>query len=114
MRESEAIETFGKDNVLIGYEELKTTGKGLALDLEGFAKVIVHRNGNILGAHIVGKCASVLVQEVATLMAMKAKYHAVFEGYHIHPSLSEVVAWAFANLMGVDEYHKVTKAKVGK
>jgi dihydrolipoamide dehydrogenase len=72
MREEEAVEKFWKENVLIGYEEMRTTGKGLALNLDGFAKVIVHRNGDILGAHIVGKCASILIQEVATLMAVKA------------------------------------------
>lgn len=107
MREEEAIKKFGKENVLVGYEEMKTTGKGLALNLDGFAKVIVHKNGEILGAHIVGKCASILIQEVATLMALKAKYHAIFEGYHIHPALSEVVAWAYGNLMSVDSYHRM-------
>ena len=107
MKEEEAIKKFGKENVLVGYEEMKTTGKGLALDLNGFAKVLVHKNGEILGAHIVGRCASVIIQEVATLMALKAKYHAIFEGYHIHPALSEVVAWAFGNLMSVDQYRRM-------
>ena len=107
MKEEEAIKKFGKENVLVGYEEMKTTGKGLALDLNGFAKVLVHKNGEILGAHIVGRCASVIIQEVATLMALKAKYHAIFEGYHIHPALSEVVAWAFGNLMSADQYRRM-------
>lgn len=106
MKESEAVERFGKDNVLIGYEELRSTGKGLAMNADGFAKVIVHRDGRILGAHIVGKSASILVQEVATLMAIGASYHAAIHALHIHPALSEVVSWAFGNLMSVEEYRK--------
>ncbi|NOY11596.1 MAG: FAD-dependent oxidoreductase, partial [Archaeoglobi archaeon] len=106
LREDEAVERFGKDNVLIGYEELRSTGKGLAMNADGFAKVIVHRDGRILGAHIVGKSASILVQEVATLMAIGASYHAALHALHIHPALSEVVSWAFGNLMSVEEYRK--------
>ncbi|AIY89438.1 dihydrolipoyl dehydrogenase [Geoglobus acetivorans] len=108
MAEKEAVERFGRENILIGFEELKTTGKGLAMNSKGFAKVIVHgETGKILGGHIAGKSASVLVQEIATLMALDATYHAALHALHIHPSLSEVVSWAFGNLMSVDEYHRM-------
>ncbi|WP_457591262.1 dihydrolipoyl dehydrogenase [Geoglobus sp.] len=110
MREKEAVEAYGERSILIGFEELRSTGKGLATNADGFAKVIVHRDGRILGAHIVGKCASVLVQEVATLMAMKANYHSVLHALHIHPALSEVVSWAFGNLMSVGEYRRTIRS----
>lgn len=107
--EREAVERYGKENILIGFEEMRSPAKGLALNLSGFAKIIVHKDGRILGAHIVGKSASILIQEIVTLMSLKAHFHAIHHSLHIHPALSEVVSWAFSNLMSVDEYHKLVR-----
>ncbi len=106
LKEKEAIEKFGKENVLIGYERYENTGKGIAMNEKGFVKVIVSRKGEILGAHIAGKFASVLIQEVVNLMKLGAGYDAVLEAMHIHPALSEAVQWAFSNLMSPEEYHR--------
>ncbi len=108
MKEEEAVRKHGKENILIGFEEMKSTGKGQGLNLSGFAKIIVHReSGKILGAHIVGKAASILIQEVTTVMSLNAPYHSILQAIHIHPALGEVVSWACGNLMRVDEYHKM-------
>ena len=112
MREEEAVKKYGKENILIGFEEMGSTGKGQGLNAEGFAKVIVHRESErVLGAHIVGQAASVLIQEIATVMSLNAPYHSILHAIHIHPALSEVVSWACGNLMGVDQYHKMIEKR---
>ncbi len=108
LREDQAIEKYGKENVLIGFEEMKSTGKGQGLNAKGFAKIIINRETErIIGAHIVGKAASLLIQEVATVMALNAPFYSILHAIHIHPSLSEVVSWACGNLMSVDDYNKM-------
>ncbi len=107
LKEAEAVERYSRENVLIGYERYKTTGKGLAMNAKGFVKVIVRRDGRILGAHIAGKYASVMIQEIVNLMVAGAGVSVMLEAMHIHPSLSEAVMWAFGNLMGVEEYHRM-------
>jgi mycothione reductase len=73
------------------------TARGQAMKTEGFVKVIVAPDGEILGCHILGPEASNLVEEV--VVAMKAGSGTVAdirESVHIHPALSEVVQRAFS------------------
>ena len=63
----------------------------------GFVKVIIDLEGEILGCHIIGPDASTLIQEV--VVAMKAGSGTVQDirnSVHIHPALSEVVQRAFS------------------
>jgi mycothione reductase len=70
LREEEAIEKYGKHNVLIGFYRYEDTAKGEAMARKDeFVKVIVTQGtGKILGAHIIGAQASVLIQEIVNLM----------------------------------------------
>ena len=73
------------------------TARGSAMHADGFVKVIIDPDGEILGCHIIGPEASDLIQEV--VVAMKAgsgTVHDIRESVHIHPALSEVVQRAFA------------------
>jgi dihydrolipoamide dehydrogenase len=108
MREAEAIEEFGKEDVIIGFQRYQDTAKGVAMALKDFfVKVIVHRKTmEILGAHIIGPFASVLLQEIINLMyTPERSIVPIFQGMHIHPALNEVVERAAGNLMPVDHYH---------
>lgn len=108
LREKEAIEQFGKENILIGMQKYQDTAKGEAMDLEDyFVKVIVEMHTNkILGAHIIGPQASVLIQEIINLMYTEDRSaRPLIDGMHIHPALSEVVYRAFSGLIPVDDYH---------
>lgn len=108
MREKEAIKKLGKERVLIGFSRYEDTARGEAMGVKDyFVKVIVDReSGVILGAHIIGPHASILIQELVTLMYSRdPTYMAISTGMHIHPALSEVVERAFWNLMPVDHYH---------
>jgi dihydrolipoamide dehydrogenase len=74
-----------------------------------FAKVIVE-NGTmkILGAHIIGPYASVLIQEIINLMyTPEQSAKPIIQGMHIHPALNEVVEKAFQSLMPPEMYHHV-------
>src|SRR4030042_524758 len=53
-------------DILIGKSSYSSTARGIAMmEQQGFAKVILDRqNGRILGFHIIGPYASILIQEV--------------------------------------------------
>jgi len=79
------------------------TGMGHALeDRDGFVKFLADKiKGRILGCHIIGTDASILIHEV--LVAMRAEDNGgaidnITRTVHIHPALSEVVARAAAGI----------------
>ena len=86
---------------LVGMALYKDTAMGAALGYpEGFVKVIVEQQtGKILGAHIIGPEASILIQEITNAMlSEKGDFGPIARGMHIHPALNEVVQNAFGNL----------------
>ena len=98
MKEAEAKEKY---DILVGYQKYENTAKGSAMHVKDyFVKVIVEKDTlRILGAHIIGPYASILIQEIINLMYTHDQSAApIFKGMHIHPSLSEVVERAFFSL----------------
>lgn len=65
----------------------------------GFAKLIVENESErILGCHIIGPDAAILIHEVVVAMnATGCNADLVRKGIHIHPSLSELVGTLFDN-----------------
>jgi len=116
LRENEAVEKYGKDNILIGFYKYADTAKGEAMALKNeFVKVIIKRDTEqIIGAHIIGPEASVLIQEVINLMYTEHQSLApLIQAMHIHPALSEVVERAFHSFMTPDQYHHFLKEHSG-
>jgi len=110
LREKEAIERYGEDNVLIGMYRYEDTAKGEAMDVKDyFVKVIVEKETmKIPGAHIIGPYASVLIQEIINLMyTPEQSAEPIIKGMHIHPALNEVVQRAFHSLMAPVQYHQL-------
>jgi len=110
LREIEAIEKFGKNQVLIGFQRYQDTAKGEAMDVKDyFVKVIVEKGSlRILGAHIIGPYASILIQEIINLMyTPKQSAEPIINGMHIHPALNEVVERAFNSIMSPEQYHHI-------
>ncbi|MDO8726754.1 MAG: dihydrolipoyl dehydrogenase [Candidatus Methanoperedens sp.] len=110
LKEKEAIEMYGEENVLIGFKMYENTAKGVVMDVKDFfVKVILEKStSRILGAHIIGPYASILIQEIINLMYVpEEKADPITQGMHIHPSLSEVVEKAFYSLMPPEHYHHV-------
>ena len=94
--------------VLVGIAFYKDTAMGAAMAFpEGFVKVIVEaETSKILGAHIIGPEASVLIQEIVNAMVSeKGDFGPIARGMHIHPALNEVVQNAFGNLHDNDHEH---------
>lgn len=95
MTEAEAKKTYPTTSQTTYFYE---TAKGEAMqEKEGFVKVVANReSGQILGCHIAGPQASVLIQEVVNSMAADGTASSIHHGIHIHPALSEVIAAAFS------------------
>jgi dihydrolipoamide dehydrogenase len=74
---------------------------GSVLPGEGFAKALVADDGEVLGFHVVGPHASMLVHEVSTAVAAGADAETIAETIHVHPALSEVVQGAFRDVRDV-------------
>jgi dihydrolipoamide dehydrogenase len=100
LTDEQAIKLMGKHEVLVGKAMYSEVARGEAmLETEGFTKAVVHRKtGKILGYHIIGPQASILIQEVVNAMEGDGNIWSVAKGMHIHPALSEVVLKAFAKL----------------
>jgi dihydrolipoamide dehydrogenase len=100
MKEAEASQSGCK--ILVGRAFYTDTAQGTAMAETGggFVKVIVEEEtGRILGAHIIGPFASMLIQEIINAMATgDGTFVPIFRGLHIHPSLTEVVQNAFSTL----------------
>lgn len=68
-------------------------------DRDGFVKVLAnHETEEILGCHIIGTDASVLIQEVANAMRQHLTTDAITQSIYVHPALPEVVQRAFGEL----------------
>lgn len=82
--------------------EYDDTALGTALEADaGFARAIVGIDGEVLGFHIVGLHASMLIHEVSTVVAAGVDVETIAETIHIHPTLSEVVQGAFRQVRPV-------------
>jgi dihydrolipoamide dehydrogenase len=104
LTEEQAVRAMGKQDILVGKAMYTDVARGQAMmEKEAFTKAVVHRkSGKILGYHIIGPNASVLIQEVVNAMAGDGNLWSVAKGMHIHPALPEVVLKAFAKLREPD------------
>ncbi len=96
----------------IGLKFFEDTAKGTALEIKDyFVKVILSVEGKqILGAHIIGPHASVLIHQIIPLMYTESRsIEPIMHSMDIHPSLSEVVTQAFYSRMPPEHYHYIMK-----
>ena len=99
LKEAEAKQQGHK--VLVGTALYRDTAMGAAMgEPDGFVKVIVEQEtGKILGGHIIGPEASILIQEIVNAMNTENRsYVPIVRAMHIHPAMPEVVQQAFGNL----------------
>lgn len=96
MTEAEARKEHDTAVGMVSYFE---TAKGEAMqEKAGFAKAVVNKtDGAILGFHIAGPYADVLIQEVVNAMAGEEGSASVDRGIHIHPSISELIPLALSS-----------------
>lgn len=103
MTEAQARE---RHDILVGTARYSDIVMGDILREEaGFAKIVVEKgSGTVLGCHIIGPHAPLLLQEVATVMARKGSVDDINAGLHIFPSLAELVPEAVGNLKEAEVY----------
>jgi dihydrolipoamide dehydrogenase len=95
-------EAARKDHqVLVAKAHYRDIAKGEAMGEErGFAKVVVNKETDrIIGFHIIGPQAPLLIQEIVNAMNCGDTVDAL-SGIHIHPSLSEIVPAVLRHLTG--------------
>ena len=90
LKEAEAAEKYRIKTIVTPYSD---TAKGEAMmEHDGYAKAVLsEEDDSILGFHIVGPYAPMLIQEVVNAMASGGQADEINDGIHIHPSLSELI-----------------------
>jgi mycothione reductase len=103
LTEEEAKNRYRNSDLLIGKAMYSEVARGEALmEEEAFAKAIVKRDSEkILGFHIIGPHASILIQEVVLAMANELSIRQLATGMHIHPALPEIIIATLGNLREV-------------
>lgn len=86
--------------ILVGKAKYSDVAKGGAMmEEDGFAKAVVEKgSGRILGFHIIGPHAPILIQEVINVMANEGTVQSIANGMHIHPALSELILTTLGNI----------------
>jgi dihydrolipoamide dehydrogenase len=89
-----------KYDILVGKSKYSDVAKGEAMmEIDGFTKAIVDKKTRkILGFHIIGPYAPILIQEVINAMSLGGEIGYIGRGMHIHPALSELILSTFSNL----------------
>jgi len=89
-----------RHKILVGRARYSDTVMGIAMmEHEGFAKAVVEKgSGKILGFHIIGPHAAMLIQEVVNAMLNKTDVKSITGCMHIFPALSNIIPETFSNL----------------
>jgi len=89
----------GIEYAVASYDYSDTAYGSSIEDRDGFVKVLAERHsGEILGAHIIGTDASILIQEVVNAMRAGLNVRSITQSIYVHPALPEVVQRAFGEL----------------
>ncbi len=99
LTEEEAKEKY---DINVGKFAFIGNGRALASgDTTGFVKVIADKKyGEILGVHIIGQSAAEIINEASSLMAMEITVDEVIKTIHGHPTFSEALFEACADVLG--------------
>ena len=87
----EQLKADGKDYICMKHY-YRANGKAVAMnETEGLLKLLVDKDGLIVGCHVYGAHAADLVQEVSALMCRDTTLRQLKDITHIHPTLSEII-----------------------
>ena len=95
----EAAKEEGVHYVAATYDYINIAYGSSIEDRDGFVKVLASpETRQILGCHIIGTDASILIQEAANAMRQRMGTDAITQSIYVHPALPEVVQRAFGAL----------------
>ena len=108
--EEEARAKYG--DVLIGKSSFAGNGRAIASnEAQGFVKVVADaKYHEILGVHIIGPAAAELINEASTIMENELTVDELLQSIHGHPTFSENMYEAFADVLG-EAIHNPPKRK---
>jgi pyruvate/2-oxoglutarate dehydrogenase complex dihydrolipoamide dehydrogenase (E3) component len=90
LTQAQAIRRFG-DDIIVGMEYFKNVETAqMCGEITGFCKIVGRRNGEILGATIVGPHAAELIHVIALAVRQGMKVEAIAELPYIWPTFSEI------------------------
>ena len=100
LTEKQAREKY--EDIRIGRFSFAANGRALASgDAVGFVKVIADsRYGEVLGVHIIGPSAAEIITQASLIMEMEITVDEVVNTIYGHPTYSEALAEAFADVLG--------------
>lgn len=86
-------------DIVVGKASYTDTVQGDIRKAEGFAKAVIEKtSGRILGFHIIGPDAAILIQEVVNAFSRKETYQSVMDPMHIFPSLCDLITEALGKV----------------
>ncbi|RNC64063.1 dihydrolipoyl dehydrogenase [Proteiniphilum sp. X52] len=90
------------DDIRIGRFNFAANGRALASsEAYGFVKVIAdNRYGEVLGVHIIGPSAAEIITQASLIMEMEITVDEVIKTIYGHPTYSEALFEAFADVLG--------------
>ncbi|WP_019537892.1 dihydrolipoyl dehydrogenase [Proteiniphilum acetatigenes] len=99
------------DDIRIGRFSFAANGRALASsEAHGFVKVIAdNRYGEVLGVHIIGPSAAEIITQASLIMEMEITVDEVIKTIYGHPTYSEALFEAFADIL--DEAVHIPKKK---
>ena len=88
------------NKVLVGRTRYFDVAQGEAMmEKDGFAKAVVEASsGKLLGFHLIGPYAPILIQEVINAMASGGGIDQIQTSMHIHPSITELIPVVLGSL----------------
>ncbi|MCB5099929.1 dihydrolipoyl dehydrogenase [Streptococcus mutans] len=98
--EEQARQEYG--SVLVGKSSFSGNGRAIASnEAQGFVKVVADaKYHEILGVHIIGPAAAEMINEASTIMENELTVDELLRSIHGHPTFSEVMYEAFADVLG--------------
>ncbi|NLX65610.1 MAG: dihydrolipoyl dehydrogenase [Bacteroidales bacterium] len=99
------------DDIRIGRFNFASNGRALASsEAHGYVKVIAdNRYGEVLGVHIIGPSAAEIITQASLIMEMEITVDEVIKTIYGHPTYSEALFEAFADVL--DEAVHIPKKK---
>ena len=99
MTEEQAREKY---DVAIGKFNFAANGRAIASDAaQGFVKLSLIRNTGNPWCHIIGPAAAELINEASSIIEMEITVEEMLKTIHGHPTYSEVMYEAFADVLGM-------------
>jgi dihydrolipoamide dehydrogenase len=100
LTEQQAVDQHGADAVETLTYDLGGNGKSQILQTQGFVKLVRHREGPVLGIHLVGDRVGELIGEAQLIYGWEAHAEDVAPLVHAHPTQNEALGEAHLALAG--------------